>query len=177
VERQLRADIFRQCGARTPTLADLGKLPFLEQVVKESMRLYPPVWIVGRAAEEADTIGGARIPKGGWVFLSPYVTHRLPAYWDNPEGFDPSRFSPEQTERRPRLAYLPFAGGPRQCIGDAFAMMEAQLVVATVLRRVQLALAPWQRVEAAPLFTLRPRHGLAMFPTAPARGALSESAS
>ena len=109
-------------------------------------------------------IGGVPIKSGEWVFLTSYITHRHPRFWPNPEGFDPDRFLPEAVQARPRFAYFPFAGGPRQCIGDSFAMMEAQLVLATILRRVKLSVAPWQRVQLDPLVTLRPKFGMAMVP-------------
>jgi cytochrome P450 len=162
VERRLRTDVSTVLAGRLPELEDLQRLPVLDQVIKESMRLYPPVWILGRSALAPDEVGGVALPRGCIVIMSPYLTHRLPELWDNPEGFDPSRFVPEGTRERPRFAYYPFGGGARQCIGDSFAMMEAQLILATVLRRVHLSLAPWQRVEPEPLITLRPRYGMAM---------------
>jgi cytochrome P450 len=162
VERRLRNDIAAVLGDQPPTLDCLPRLPLLEQVVKESMRLYPPIWLLGRSAIAADEVGGVEIQKGSIVIASPYLTHRLPELWDNPEGFDPGRFASDATQARPRFAYYPFAGGPRQCIGDNFAMMEAQLILATVLRRVRLSLAPWQHVEPEALVTLRPRFGMAM---------------
>ena len=127
------------------------------------MRLYPPSWIISRAPLADDEIAGYRIPAGATVFLSQYVTHRHPQFWERPEEFDPERFSPRHTEGRPRYAYFPFSGGPRQCIGEQFAMMEAQLVVAKVAQRCTLALVPGQCVEMEPLLTLRPRGSLQMF--------------
>jgi cytochrome P450 len=162
VERRLRTDVETVLGDRLPGLEDLARLPLLERVVKESMRLYPPVWILARSAKASDEVGGVALPRGCIVVMSPYLTHRLPELWDNPEGFDPGRFAPEGTQERPRFTYFPFGGGPRQCIGDTFAMMEAQLILATVLRRVRLSLVPWQRVEPEPLVTLRPRNGMTM---------------
>lgn len=165
IEIQLRSDVIAAFGDGPIGLDGLRRVPLLERVVKESMRLYPPVWILGRAAVEPDVLDGVPIAAGDWVLMSPYVTHRHPDIWDNPEGFDPDRFLPEAQKARSRFAWFPFAGGPRQCIGDQFAMMEAQIVLATVLRRVRLTLAPWQVVEPEPLVTLRPKDGLAMFAT------------
>jgi cytochrome P450 len=131
-------------------------------VIEEAMRLYPPVWTLSRTPREDDTIGGFHIPAGAVVVLSPYVTHRHPAFWEDPERFDPERFTPERTAARPRLASFPFAGGPRQCIGSNFAMTEAQLIVATVLQRFHLDLMPGYVAQPEPLVTLRPRGGLPM---------------
>ncbi len=165
VASELRAKIVDAIGSAPVTLESIKRVPLLERVVKESIRLYPPVWTIGRAASDDDVIDGVPVKAGDAVFLAPYVTHRHPAFWENPEGFDPDRFLPEVAQRRPRFAYFPFGGGPRQCIGDAFALMEAQIVVAAVLRRVRLSLAPWHKVEMEPLITLRPKGGLPMHVT------------
>jgi cytochrome P450 len=162
VERRVRTELFDVLGDRAPTIDDLGKLVYLQQVVKETLRLYPPAWSIGRRAVEADVIDGYRIDAGSLVLLSPWVTHRHPAFWPNPEGFDPERFTPQVEQTRPRYAYFPFGGGPRLCIGNNFAMMEAQLVLATVLQRVSAALVPGHPVVPQPLITLRPAHGLRM---------------
>jgi len=157
IERDLRAELAAVLGGRTPTIADLPKLTLTDQVVKESMRLYPPVWVVARAPVADDVIGGFEIPKNTYVFMSPYLLHRHPDYWTNPEGFDPSRWTPEAERARHKYAYMPFSMGPRKCIGDMFATMEARLVLATVLQRVQLSLVPGARVVPEPTITLRPR--------------------
>jgi cytochrome P450 len=162
IERQVRAELDAQLGAAPPTVSDLGKLPYLLMVIKEAMRLYPPAWIIDRHAIGEDEVLGYRVRKNTLVLVSPYVTHRDPALWPNPEGFDPLRFSPEQEEARPRYAYFPFGGGPRQCIGIGFAMMEAQLITACVLQRFRPWMVPGHPVELGPLITLRPRHGLRM---------------
>jgi cytochrome P450 len=131
-------------------------------VIEEAMRLYPPAWAIGRNTIGEDEIGGYHIPADSIVAISSYVTHRLPAYWDNPEGFDPERFTPERSEGRPRFAYFPFGGGPRICIGNNFAMMEMQLVLATIAQRYRLDLMPGQVIEPEPMVTLRPRNGIQM---------------
>lgn len=162
VDRQLRAELAAVLGGRTPTAEDLPHLPYTRMVIEEALRLYPPAWGMSRQALGDDTIGGYPIPANSLVTLSPYVTHRLAAFWENPEGFDPERFTPERSAGRPRYAYFPFGGGPRQCIGNEFALMEAQLVVATVAQRYRLYVVPGHAVVPYPIFTLRPRHGVLM---------------
>ena len=127
------------------------------------MRLYPPAWIIGRMTERDDEVAGYRLPAGGLVFVSPYVTQRHPDLWDNPCGFDPDRFLPEREAARPRFAYFPFGGGPRVCIGNGFAMQEALVLLATLAKRYRLELAPGHPVVPEPLVTLRPKHGMKMF--------------
>jgi len=131
-----------------------------KRVVLESMRLYPPVWVVARAAIEDDEVLGVHIPAGSIVFASQWVTHRHPRYWAHPEGFDPDRFSPERSAGRHRYAYFPFAGGPRQCIGNHFAMVEATVVLARLAREFEVDVVPGHRVELEPVITLRPKSGL-----------------
>jgi cytochrome P450 len=162
IERRLEMELAAGLGGRTPTLADLSQLTYIGMVIQEAMRLYPPAWIIGRNALEADQIGGYDIPAGSTVVLSPYVTHRHPDFWVNPEGFDPERFTPERSRGRPYFAYFPFGGGPRLCLGNNFALLEARLALATVAQRYRLELVPGHPVEPEPLVTLRPRHGLLM---------------
>jgi cytochrome P450 len=131
-------------------------------VVDEAMRLYPPAWGFSRQAMGDDRLGGYRLPKGWLVFVIPWVLHRLPKYWPNPDAFDPERFSPERSADRPKFVYIPFGAGPRQCIGNQFALIEAHLIVATLAQRYRLQLAPTQRVDPWPLITLRPRYGMSM---------------
>ena len=162
VAERLRGEVGAAIGTRTPTLEDLPRLRYVRMVVEEAMRLYPPVWGFMRQALGEDRVGGYRIPKHSVVTISPYVTHRHPAFWDDPERFDPERFRPERSNGRPRFAYLPFSGGPRLCIGNEFALMEAQLVVAMTVQRYRLHLVPGTRVEPESRLTLRPRGGLPM---------------
>jgi cytochrome P450 len=112
-------------------------------------------------------VGGYRIPAGGIVLVSPWVTHRHPALWENPEGFDPERFRPERAAALPRFAHFPFGGGPRQCIGNGFALLELTLVLATLARRLRLDLVPGRSPVPEPTITLRPREGLWMTVGAP----------
>jgi cytochrome P450 len=131
-------------------------------VIEESMRLYPPAYAIGRWCNDGDEIGGYTVPPNSTLTLSPYLTHRHPEFWEEPDKFDPERFTAERQAERPRYAYLPFGGGPRQCIGNNFAMTEAILLLATIAQRYRLELLPGQRVEMEPLITLRPRNGLPM---------------
>ena len=135
---------------------------YARMVVEEAMRLYPPVWGFFRQALGPDRLGEHVVPKGAVILISPYVTHRHPRVWDDPERFDPERFAPERVRERPRFAYLPFSGGPRLCIGNEFALMEAQLAVAMTVQRYRLRLVPGARVEPESRLTLRPRGGMAM---------------
>jgi cytochrome P450 len=162
VAERLRAEVAAALGTRTPTVDDLPRLGYARMVVEEAMRLYPPVWGFMRQAIEEDRVGGFTIPKRSVVTISPYVTHRHPSYWEDPERFDPERFTSERIRGRPRFAYLPFSGGPRLCIGNEFALMEAQLVLAMTVQRYRLRLVPGVRVDAESRLTLRPRGGLPM---------------
>jgi cytochrome P450 len=111
---------------------------------------------------DADKIGGYHIPPRAVVALSPYITHRHPAFWDEPEKFDPERFSPEHSAKRHPFAYFPFGGGPRLCIGNNFALMEATLILAMIVQRYELLLVADQVIEPQPVVTLRPRYGIQM---------------
>jgi cytochrome P450 len=141
-------------------LEQLPRLRYTRMVLDESLRLYPPAWVVTRSADADDEIGGFAIPAGSRVLVSPYVTHHDPVLWDDPEGFDPERFAPEAQDGRPRYAYFPFGGGPHLCIGASFAIMEATIVLATVARRLRLDLEPGRPVAVDPLVTLRPAPGI-----------------
>ncbi len=162
IEDRLHNEVDTVLQGRIPTLDDLKSLPYTLMVIKEAMRLYPPVWSFARQTIEALQVGGYVIPKGSQVFVYPYIMHRDPRFWKNPEQFDPQRFSPENEQQQHRYAYFPFGGGPRICIGNNFALMEAQLVLATVAARYRLRLAPDQQVEPEAVITLRPRYGMRM---------------
>lgn len=161
-EAKLHEELARVLGGRRPTPDDLAQLPYTQAVFEEALRLYPPAWIITRKALADDEIAGHRIPAGSLVVTSPYVTHRLPQFWDEPEEFRPERFLPEAAAKRHRFAYYPFGGGPRLCIGSGFAMVEAGLIIATVAQRFVLRLAPGAEIEVEPGVTLRPKHGLLM---------------
>jgi cytochrome P450 len=161
-ERRLREEIAQILGDRPPRLEDLPRLVLVERVLKESMRLFPPVWGLERSVLEADVIGGFEIPKGSWIFMSPYRIHRDDRFWDNPEGFDPDRFTPEAEAARHKGAYAPFSLGPRKCIGEGFAMLEARLLLPSLLRRVRFEVVPGQKIVPEPTVTLRPKGGLRM---------------
>jgi cytochrome P450 len=159
-ERRLHDEVAAVLGERAPALADLPSLPYTRMVIEEAMRLYPPAWATNREAYGDDEIDGVRIPAGSTVLISPYVTHRHPAFWDEPERFDPERFSPERSAGRPEYAYFPFGGGPRGCVGRQFAMMEAQIILAMTAARFRIRPLPDHPVDPYPILTLRPRHGI-----------------
>lgn len=161
-ERALHAELDAVLGGRAPTLSDLDALPYTEQVIKESMRLYPPVYMVARQAAEDTEIGGHRVPKGSEVVLWIYMTHRDPRWFADHAAFRPERFAPEAEAALPKLAWLPFGAGPRACIGRAFAMVEARLLLAVIAQRHRLSLVPGHPVEAQPRVTLVPKHGMRM---------------
>ena len=155
VERRLHAELASVLGDRLPTADDVRSLPYAERVLKESMRLYPPAWTTGREATEDVEVGGYHIPKGAQILASQWVVHHDPRWFPNPEGFDPDRWAPERAKDLPRYAYFPFGGGPRVCIGNRFAMLEATLMLAVIVSRWRLDLLPGQRLELKPSVTLR----------------------
>lgn len=148
-------------AGRAPTFDDLTRLPYALQVLKEAMRLYPPAYALARQAMQDAAIGGYCVARGAIVLLSPYLLHHNPALFPDPETFDPDRFTPDAESARPRHAYLPFGGGPRVCVGAAFALMEGHLVLATLAQRVTFTLGePGRVIEPEPLITLRPKGGV-----------------
>jgi enediyne biosynthesis protein E7 len=160
----VRAEVDEVLGERAATAADIPRLELCRRAIEEAMRLYPPVWLIARRAIGPDTLGGYAVPADTVICISPYVLHRDPRYWPEPERYDLGRFAPEQVARRPSHVYLPFGGGPRICVGQHFAMVEAVLVLATLLRRVRLELVPGFPVEPEALVTMRPKHGMLMVP-------------
>jgi cytochrome P450 len=162
VEHCLHSELDMVLGGDQPAVEHLAELAYTHMVIEEALRLYPPAWIFGRKAIADDEIGGYSIPANSIVVLSPYVTHRHPAFWEHPEVFDPARFSPERSAGRSHFAYFPFGGGPRMCIGNNFALMEMQLILATIAQRYTLRLVPGHLVEPEAFLSLRPRYGLPM---------------
>jgi cytochrome P450 len=157
-EQKFHAELDQVLGGRAPNVSDLPKLKYTEMIAKEAMRLYPPAYAIGREAIEETEIGGFSVPKRTQVFAFPWVTHRDPRYFDEPDAFKPERW--ESTEQLPKYAYFPFGGGPRQCIGNYFAMMEILLLLATIGQRFRFSLDPGQTVEVLPVLSLRPKNGI-----------------
>ena len=161
-EAKLHAELTAVLAGRTPRHEDLASLRYTRMVIEESMRLYPPAHTMAREPIATDHILGHRIPVGALVLIVPWLLHRKPSLWEQPHCFDPERFSSERVIARPRFAYIPFGAGPRICIGAAFAMTEAMLILAMVAQRYRLRLKPGHPVEPQGLITLRPRYGLRM---------------
>src|SRR5947209_90028 len=159
-EKKLHAELEEVLGGRAPSVDDLPRLRYCEWIVKESMRLYPPAWGVGRAAVRDCEVGGYRIPEGMQIFTFQWVVQRDARWYDEPESFRPERWREEVAARLPKFAYFPFGGGPPQCIGNSFATMEAVLVLSTIARRFRLRLADSHAVELLPAMSLRPKGGV-----------------
>jgi len=160
---QLREEVHAVLGSnRPPATADLDKMPFTRMVLDESLRMFPPAWILGRKALGPDEIGGYSVGTGTIMAICVYTVHRHPEFWEQPETFNPLRFSPEADQRRHRYAYIPFGAGPRQCIGNNFGLLEACLAMACVAQRFELRMAPGSQVQPLPLFVLRPNRDLFM---------------
>jgi cytochrome P450 len=162
-ERRLYEEASAVLGDRKPTAADVSKLTYTTMVVHEVLRLYPPLWTLERTALEDDEVAGYRIPKGEGVVICPYVIHRNPRYWERPEEFDPERFSPERFHAIERFTYVPFLVGPRQCIGNYFAMAEIPLIIAMIAREFRLQPVSGHSARPQALLSLRPPNGMKMF--------------
>jgi cytochrome P450 len=175
VEAKLHDEIDRVLHGRLPSIEDLRSLPYTERLVTESMRLFPPAWIIGRRATADVPLNpspGARgstppgtgyvVPAGSICVMSQWVMHRDARFYPDPERFDPDRWTPEFRAALPKFAYFPFGGGPRQCIGESFAWMELILIVSTIAQRWRLRLVPGHPVEPQALVTLRAKHGMKM---------------
>jgi len=163
----LRSELRDRLGGRAPTIVDLERLPYLDLVLSESLRLYPPAWALGRLAHEEVTVAGYLFLPGTMFMLSPWVTHRLADLYAEPHRFRPQRFDPVHGERHPPHAYFPFGGGPRMCIGAAFATLEAKVLLAMILQRFTPQVVPGHPVIPTPLVVLRPAHGVRMTLTYP----------
>jgi len=162
VRSRLHEEVDRVLAGRTATVADVESLPYVLSVVTESMRLFPPVWTIGRRAKVATELAGYPMPAGAMVFMSQWTMHHDARFYRDPELFHPERWTPEFRAALPRHAYFPFGGGPRTCIGESFAWMELVLIVATIAQRWDLEMAPGHPVVTQPLLTLRSRHGMRM---------------
>jgi cytochrome P450 len=162
VEEKLQEELTRVLGGTIPTPADLPRLIYTDAVLRESMRLYPPVWVIGRRALAPFPLGEYELPADTNVLISQLIMHKDPRYFPEPERFDPDRWggSDPRSVLLPRFAYFPFGGGPRVCIGAGFAMMEAVLLLATIAQQFQIQIAPGQKVNMQPTVTLRPRNGI-----------------
>jgi cytochrome P450 len=160
VRQKIESELDSVLGGRTPVFEDLARLTYTRLIIDETLRLYPPAWMFVRTAVADDEIAEYRIPADAPIFISPYVSHRLPEFWPEPERFDPERFRPEAVEVRHKSAYFPFAAGPRKCLGDQFALVEATLLLAMIAQRYRLPLAPNATVKPAPRATLKPQPGV-----------------
>ncbi|QIR37718.1 cytochrome P450 [Tolypothrix sp. PCC 7910] len=160
VQEKLSAELKEVLQGKLATIADLPRLTYTQQVIKESMRLYPPVALLGREAGEDTTIGDYEIPKGTVVMISQWVMHRHPKYFDRAEEFLPERWTEEFEKQLPKGVYIPFGDGPRICIGKGFAMMEAALLLATIAQRFQIEIEPGFPIVPQPSITLRPEYGI-----------------
>jgi cytochrome P450 len=162
VEARLHAEIDSVLQGKLPTVDAVEQLTYTERVFTEAMRLYPPVWVMGRRAVSGYKVGKYYVPARAIILLSQYVMHHDERYYSEPEKFDPDRWTPEAKARRPKYAYFPFGGGPRMCVGEQFAWMEGILLIATLAQKWKMRLVPGHPVKMQPLITLRPKHGMRM---------------
>ncbi len=162
VEARLHVELDTVLDGRVPTFDILPQLRYTEMVLRESMRLYPPVWMIGRRALDAVELRGLALPANTIVIMSQYVVHHSPQYYPDPERFDPERWTPEARAARPMCAYFPFGDGPRRCIGESFAWTEGIVLLATLAQSWQARLVPGHPVKMLPRATLRPKYGLRM---------------
>ncbi|HKE60140.1 MAG TPA: cytochrome P450 [Pyrinomonadaceae bacterium] len=162
VENRLHRELDDLLGSRAATFADVPALRYTEMVLAESMRLYPPVWAIGRLAAVDCEVAGYFVPKKALMVFSQFVVHRDERYYEKPLDFNPERWLPEARESRPQFSYFPFGGGPRRCIGEGFAWMEGVLLIATLAQHWRMQLVPNHPVALRPLITLRPKYGMQM---------------
>lgn len=160
--KKLHAEIDTVLKGRLPAVDDLEKLTYTRMVFTESMRIYPPIWIMGRHALRDLNFNGCIIPKGSYIHVSQFLMHRDARYFPEPERFDPERWTKEAAAARPKFSYFPFGGGGLQCIGDRFAWMQGLLVISTLASRWRIRLVPGHRIVLQPQLTLRSRHGMPM---------------
>jgi cytochrome P450 len=162
VDSRMRRELAQVLGGRNPRFDDLPLLPYTEMVLSEALRLYPPAWAIGRMVVRPYRLSDYELPPKSICIVSPFVMHRNPRFYPDPQRFDPERFTPEARQSRPKFAYFPFGGGPRVCIGERFALIEGVLVLATIAQQWRMRLVPGQVVEPHPQITLRTRHGVKM---------------
>ncbi len=160
VEGRLRGELKAVLDGRMPTFSDLPKLTYMQMFVNEVLRLYPAAYLFAREAIQDDVIDGYPIGKGVLIFITPFITHRDPNYWKDPDTFDPERFTLDNIASRPKHVYYPFGEGPHVCIGNNFALMEMQLILAGALQRFKFTLDPAQKIAFKPEATLRPKYGM-----------------
>lgn len=160
--RKLQNEVDTVLAGKSPIMADLPRLPYTMQVFEESMRFYPPVPFTVRMPEEDTELSGYKLPKGAFTMVNIHNMHRHPHYWDRPEEFVPERFAPENKNANQRAAYMPFLTGPHMCIGNNFALMEGQLLLAMMAQKVEMELIPGQRIEKEATITMRPKYGMRM---------------
>ena len=163
-EQKFHTELDTVLRGRLPDVADLESLPYTRMILSESMRLYPPVWLIARRNPNTFTVAGYSMPPGSHIFMSQYLMHRDPRFFADPERFDPGRWTPEAVAKRPKYSYFPFGGGPRQCIGEGLAWIIGVLALAVIGQRWQLTLSPGHKVELEPLISLRPKYGMRMLP-------------
>ncbi|HJP66670.1 MAG TPA: cytochrome P450 [Actinomycetota bacterium] len=161
IEAKLHQEVDSVLGGRLPTMEDFASLPYTKKIITEALRLYPPAWILHRRVGEEHEVGGYTLPVGASVLMFPYLVHRDPRWWDEPKRFDPDRWTDElERERSRSFQYIPFGAGPRMCIGEAFAWMEATIVLTTLSQRWRPRVVPGHKLEAEALFNLRPKGGM-----------------
>ena len=161
-EATLQRELDQRLAGKPPKFEDLRRLPYTEMVIKESMRVMPPVWSIGRVNRQSTEVMGYPFPEWSGVQICIYCAHRHPQVWRQPEEFIPERWAEDGINDIPRYAYIPFGGGPRICIGNSFAMMEAQLLLATIAQRFRLRLIEGVKIVPQPFITVIPRDGLPM---------------
>ena len=162
IEKRLYEELDAALGGGPASAADLSQVPYLKQVVQESMRVFPPVWAVARRSEEPALYDGFVIPERSYIGIAIYALHRHPDWWQDPETFDPDRFEPNRSKGRHSYSYIPFAAGPRACIGASMAMLEIQLVLAQIIQRFRLSMVADHPIDTVAKVTLTPRYGLPM---------------
>src|SRR5215469_8744589 len=159
---RVRQEFYSVLGEAPLSYADVLKFEFTTQVIYEGLRLYPPFWMIDRMAVADDRVGDVVILRGSMIIVYVYGAHHAPRYWQNPENFDPGRFTKEEMKLRTPFTFLPFGGGPRVCIGQHYAMLQILMILSNLIRRYDFELVPGQPIEARPMVILRPKHGIRM---------------